>query len=209
MSDSEVSVASSGVADDPSVVAGPSTVVQKPRTERKKVADKQTWQCKAAKLKRDAGQKYYSRTKKTNVKARKVGPRCNDGCFEKIGMEAINEVFKEFWNIGDYNRQNAYIQNLIEQKLVKRRRVDQAKAQTFRRFQAAYKIKYEGVVHSVCRTAFCSILGVSIRRVSTAMEKSSSTGTPIDDKRGKHDPSLSLSLSFSFSLSWTKPSPPS
>lgn len=65
MSDSEVSVASSGVADDPSVVAGPSTVVQKPRTERKKVADKQTWQCKAAKLKRDAGQKYYSRTKKT------------------------------------------------------------------------------------------------------------------------------------------------
>ena len=91
-------------------------------TARKRSRDIVNWKQNAVKRKRNSGQTYVSRSTGRNVSARVVGPACNDGCFTKITMPIVNHIHQEFWEIGDFGLQNAYIQKCVRQKDVKRRR---------------------------------------------------------------------------------------
>lgn len=64
---------------------------------RKRRVSMNDWQKNACKVKRNSGSAYVSRNTKREVVARKIGPPCNCGCFEKIGAEQISNIFESFW----------------------------------------------------------------------------------------------------------------
>lgn len=47
-----------------------------------------------------------------------MGQKCQD----KVPERVRNKVHKNFWRLGDYNAQNAYLRRLLKSKTVKRRR---------------------------------------------------------------------------------------
>ena len=67
---------------------------------RKRLPKPETWKQNVRKKLRNEGKAYYSTKAKKNVEARKIGPPCNDGCFEKVTMPVIESLFQEFWAIG-------------------------------------------------------------------------------------------------------------
>ena len=58
-----------------------------------------------AKKKRNSGQEYVGRNTRKIVAACRVGAPCEypKGCFEKLGEEAVQRVFNEYWKMGDFN----------------------------------------------------------------------------------------------------------
>ena len=54
-----------------------------------------------------------------------VGAACGDGCFDTVTMPIINILHQQFWAIGDFGLQNAYIQKNVHLMPSKRRRAVQ------------------------------------------------------------------------------------
>ncbi|XP_068226262.1 uncharacterized protein [Palaemon carinicauda] len=154
----------------------------------KRVGNVLQWKKYAAKIQRDAGQEYVSRATGKEVAAKKIGNPCRDGCFDKISMPVIQEVFSDFWGVADYDKQNAYIRSLVRSKPVKRRRKPLGDKPPVRTQTREYTITYQNNVHTVCKAGFLSILSVSDTRMRTALSKVTDTGAPIGDKRGRHPP---------------------
>ena len=100
---------------------------------RKRSHNDNQWKTNEAKKKRNMGQQYVSRHSNIIVPARKIGEKCKCGCFEKIGEEKVKEIFKAFWDIGDFNQQNEYISKLVKSEDVKRSRVKDRPPRTLRR----------------------------------------------------------------------------
>ena len=145
------------------------------------------WKKNRAKLEKAHGRSYTSPTTKKLVPARKIGEPCNCGCFEKLGMEAIKEIFDKYWNIGDnYSLSSLYLMNSVAEKVIKRRRTkDEYKAT---RKLWTYKVRHGGEEHEVCRKAFISIHGITddkLRKVCRDKQKHA-TGVPVViDQRGR------------------------
>ena len=130
------------------------------------------------------GEEYETTISRRRVVARKIGPPCSDGCFVKLGMPAIEEVFKAYWAIGDYNMQNSYIQGCMREVPIKRKRT--TKEISSRRCNYTYIVRYQDMVVQVCRKAFISIHGIGDKKVRYAVSaaKLSPSGTTVQDKRG-------------------------
>lgn len=153
---------------------------------RKRQKNDNTWKKNISKSLCNQGQSYISRNNGNLVAARKIGEPCKDGHFEKIGMTIINAVFKEFWELGDYDKQTAYLQKLIDCMPVKRRRAEIGEGTFKRQHTFLYKVMYNSIDYMVCKNGFCSIFGIGLDRVTYVSTKLTITGTPIADKRGKH-----------------------
>ena len=155
---------------------------------RKKVPMPATWAQNVAKRLRNEGKEYISRKTKQRVRGREIGAPCSDGCFERITMPVIEKVHKDFWALGSFDLQNAFLQKQVRPVAVKRRRkpIDPVKGARFRTGNLEYKITHANKDYSVCAAGFFSIFDITRMRVNTAMKKVSSTGTPVPDKRGKH-----------------------
>lgn len=142
-----------------------------------------------SKTKRNNGKEYVSRDTGNLVRARKVGPPCNDGYYDKIGMDVIKVIHKMFWDMGDYAMQNAYIQKFVVKKAVGRRRVvvtqDKPAKHSCTR---AYSFLHDGKKYSVCAVGFGNILGISARCAEVAVSAVSATGVPREDRRGQNTP---------------------
>ena len=143
------------------------------------------WKKHVAKQARNLGQAYTSYTTKKPVAERKIGPACNDGCFDKVGMQRVQEIFANFWEIGDYDRQNQYLQALIKEEAVKRKRTTSPVSRRTKTYHYCVKVEYKDV--QVCKKAFISIHGISAKKIQVLMEKrqQSPTGAPVLDQRGK------------------------
>ena len=106
----------------PVVKCNPNTSVtpEKPKYTKKsrvKPEIKAAWKTEDRKRKRNRGQAYqYSVKGNKNlirkVEARKIGPpcTCKKDCFGILGQEAVNAIFHDFWDLGDYNLQNSDLQ---------------------------------------------------------------------------------------------------
>ena len=164
-----------------SEVAGPST-------SRRRLRNPETWAQNVAKKKRNTGQAYVSRANKQEVRARAVGAPCSDGCFNKLTRPVIDILFKEFWEIGSFDLQNAFLQKQVRAKEVKRRRKgrDPTTPPRARRGNYEYVVTHNGVDTVVCAQGFRSIYDLSRRRIETALKKVGESSTPTQDKRGKH-----------------------
>ena len=145
---------------------------------------------KEAKRKRDSGEAYVSRTTKKMVPAKQVGKPCGCplNCFEKVGLENVQTIFQNFWELGDHNAQTCCINRRISISDIKRKRI--SKDKTSRRSKTVnYNVLVEGKSIQVCLKAFLSIHGISEKRLRIAIKKGLESGTDIDDQRGKDEPS--------------------
>ena len=152
---------------------------------RRRKRQSHIWRRNIAKRKRNLGEAYETTISRKKVAARKIGTPCNDGCFMKVGMPAIETVFKAYWALGNYNLQTSYIQGCIREVPIKRKRT--TKEISSRRCNYTYVIKYQGRVIQVCRKGFIAIHGIGEKKVRYAVSaaKLSPSGTTLPDKRGK------------------------
>ncbi|KAG7171658.1 hypothetical protein Hamer_G014803 [Homarus americanus] len=144
------------------------------------------WAKEVAKRKRNLGEEYVSYSTKKVVKARQVCPPCPDSCFDKLARDNIDTIFTNFWAIGDYNTQNGYLQALIRDMPVKRKRTE---AEVSRRpFNYHFFVKLQQHEFKVCCQDFASIHELGKKKMEVLMHKrkESPSGTPISDKRGHH-----------------------
>ena len=147
------------------------------------------WQVIEVKRKRNSGEGYTSRMTGRHVAPRCVGAACGDGCFDTVTMPIINILHQQFWAIGDFGLQNAYIQKNVHLMPVKRRRsVQNPTAASRRNFTRMYKLTHASVTYSLCQKGFLAVLGISETRLRTALKAVSVTGCPRQDQRGRRKP---------------------
>ena len=134
---------------------------------------------------KNQGLSYEAAHTKKVMEAKKIGKPCNckNKCFDKVGEEGVKAVFDNFWKIGNYNKQNAYLSSRMHVMQPKRRYTNNPESSLVR---YDYTVKYGDQKFSVCRYAFPAMHGISVRRMEIHQKRmrSSVTGTPIADKRG-------------------------
>ena len=142
------------------------------------------WAQTVAKKKRNLGKEYVSSRTHRVVQKREIGPACKDVCFPEVGLEKIKEIFSVFWDIGNYDKQNAHLISLICTEEPKRKRGKNIRKA---RVNYTYTIKYKTETHVICKHAFLSIHGIKKKKLSVLLAKkaNSVTGTPESDQRGK------------------------
>ncbi|KAG0717042.1 hypothetical protein GWK47_055240 [Chionoecetes opilio] len=126
------------------------------------------------------------------MQAKTLGPPCDDGCFTKLGQEAATQIFKSFWDIGDYDKQNQHLQSLIKEVAIKRKRTMREHSRRSRTYEYYVKLRYTET--RVCRSAFMSLHGITRKKLQILMGKRilSPTGTPTQDRRGRMGNSKSI-----------------
>ncbi|CAH1974168.1 unnamed protein product [Acanthoscelides obtectus] len=177
------------------------TVGVQKRIGRKRKSNKDAWLKNSAKRLRNSGQAYRSAKQVEQVDGakkyvyvqrdeKKMGPPCNDKCrlkcFEKIGPEARNTLFKSYWEMGDLQRQRNFILSNMTPIQPKYR---YEKADSCRRLNNAFYlgIGNEGRIR-VCKYFFISTLGINSRVIRTVVMKQENvcSGMLKVDLRGKH-----------------------
>ena len=119
---------------------------------RKRARRPETWKQSIRKKHRNEGKAYYSGMAKKHIDARKIGPPCRDGCFDKVTMPVVEALFKEFWAMGNYDAQTAYLQKLMIPMPVKRRR--KSLDETKRTVTIMYNVMYGDSEYHVCKQGF-------------------------------------------------------
>lgn len=110
--------------------------------------------------------------------------KCQLKCSEKILPETQKTIFKSFWDMSDYNCQNAYLFPNIEIGEKKRPRTD-SKKRTIKVFYFVFSEK--GTRQRVCKKAFVQVHGIRRGRVDMIVnKKKSGIQNPVPDKRGKN-----------------------
>lgn len=141
-----------------------------------------TWKYEVAKKKRNTGVSYVSANTGKIMPARSIGPLCKCGCMSRLG-DKVKTIFKDFWQLGNYEKQNEYIARLVHSVNVQRSRVEPGK-QSRRTQTIQYSVRSDEVEYKVCAAGFLSIHGISRKRVRTVVLKLQSAGVMQGDKRG-------------------------
>ena len=144
------------------------------------------------KLMRNTGQRYVSTTGKV-CEARKLGHGCScrKRCFETLTENHCQFICSQFWKLGDFNQQNAYLFGQIKCYRPIRRRPESNGTDLRKQYSYAYYVKSasDGDIR-ICKEAFLSIHGLQkcrgrLENILTQMV--AGTGVPKVDSRGKHD----------------------
>ncbi|XP_072402345.1 uncharacterized protein [Diabrotica undecimpunctata] len=131
------------------------------------------------KRKRNAGEEYVGYKNKL-VKARSLQNyihTCRFQC-QKFTDEERQEIFNQFWGLGNWNLQNAFITSCTEIALPKRRRTE---AVTNKGKSVTIKLKNM----RVCKMFFLKTLDISNGRYSRILNGISDVGITAVDKRGR------------------------
>lgn len=157
----------------------PSGVVKRPRKESK-------WKKNVAKRKRNKGEQYVSVKTGNVISAQQMGPACTCKmvCFQKIGELNTQEIFKSYWELGDWNAQTSYLVGHIKLIPVKTRRTNDPNKQ--RSGSRQYHVTVMQKPIQVCKMAFKSIHGISGSRLDRALKNMTATGMALPDLRGRH-----------------------
>lgn len=145
------------------------------------------WAKRKAKLLRNSGESYKSRTGNV-VKAREMGPLCSNKCKLKCGTKFTEEqrraIFTEYWNLKCLQRQRAFVAKSTRPKQVKYRRVTDG---TPRAPNHSFHLSLKpGEETTVCKTFFVNTLGITDRTLRTVQKKTSPNGFVATEGRGKH-----------------------
>lgn len=154
---------------------------------RKRARRPEQWKRQVAKTKRNLGQAYQSVYSDKDVAAKRIGNPCRDGCFDKLGEEAVNDIFKGFWALGNFEDQSNYLVGRVKSKAIKRKRTTREVSQ--RRTNYEYSVHYRGNDTVVCRDGFLAMHAISKRKVEYVVKvKKTATGTTTPDQRGRRAP---------------------
>ena len=141
-----------------------------------------------AKRLRNSGEEYVSSSTNRVISKRTPGPecKCKQKCYDRLGgIERVSQIFKFFWNIGNYNEQNNYLQKLVKSQSVKRSR---KKGDSRRNTTLLYHVICDGTMIPLCQKAFLSIHGIGEKRMRIAVRKQCEEGELQKDQRGKKPP---------------------
>ncbi|GBM60789.1 hypothetical protein AVEN_125452-1 [Araneus ventricosus] len=120
---------------------------------------KKTWNKVEVKKKRKYGEEYVSRHTNAVVPACQIGEPCSRQFSSKIGQGNAQQIFKAFWELGNYDIQNAYLSKLIISNDVKRSYLKGRPSRTLRRLDYTVVINNEKC--SLFHKAFYRMHGVS------------------------------------------------
>ena len=112
-------------------VASPTKRIQEkeskknPRKTRRRQRNRDAWFRRRMQKAKNAGKEYQYKNNKgewVTVPSKTVGKpcTCKAKCFENFDPEEIDEVFKSFWKLGDYDLQNMYLCNVIDHQKTKK-----------------------------------------------------------------------------------------
>lgn len=101
---------------------------------------------------------------------------CPKRCTNKVPTAIRKKIFEKFWDLGSYDCQTTFIAALISEINTKRKRSLTNK----RIYTRHYQLDKVGV----CKELFVKTLGISGKRVNTALNKIRSDS--VTDKRGIH-----------------------
>lgn len=160
------------------------------QTSRKRQKKPEQWKSNSTKKKRNSGEAYISRKTNQEVPARTIGPpctsKCQKHCFDKLGAEKIETIFKSFWENGNYDLQNVYLSKCLEWDDPAHSDITNRPSRKLRTIR--YSVYDNGEKVNVCRQAFLSIHGLGEKRVRTVLAKETPSGIVKVDKRGKKPP---------------------
>ncbi|XP_061624867.1 uncharacterized protein LOC133475673 isoform X1 [Phyllopteryx taeniolatus] len=119
---------------------------------------------------------------------------CRHRCAERVTEEERRMIFRNFWDLGHFDLQNAFICGSVKLVGVQRRRPQRRRRDAGEAKNRSYSRKYsltagQGGHVEVCKTFFLATLCVSNGRVDRALQKQAEKGpgSPSPDGRGKHD----------------------
>ena len=160
----------------------PEAAGEAPKMRKRKEEGK--WKKNIAKKKRNSGEEYVAHKSDKIVPARRVGDPCGcpKDCFGKVGDDAIQRIFKNYWNMGSHNAQSAYITKMVTSKEVKNPSVGDSSR---RKATREYTVNVDNETVVVCKKAFLSMHNVSDKRVRNVLANVGETGVAPTDRRGQ------------------------
>lgn len=155
---------------------------------KKRSRNPEQWKKTKAKLLKNSGKSYTSRTGKT-VNERVMGPNCSDRCIlkcsSKVSDEYRIELFNKYWSLASLQRQRDYLASCIEPLQLKYRRI--FTSETPRRQNCGFYLLFEGNRIRVCKTYMINTFGITERTIRSVIQsRTSGSGITVEDKRGKH-----------------------
>uniref|UniRef100_A0A6P7G8N4 Uncharacterized protein LOC114339032 n=1 Tax=Diabrotica virgifera virgifera TaxID=50390 RepID=A0A6P7G8N4_DIAVI len=142
--------------------------------------------------KRNFGKAYVTRTgKEIKEKTMQELKLCRNKCKEKIKDEVRLQLFKEFWEMGSYNRRLEYIAALmdVKEKSSMRIRCSDPSKQRYRQHTIIYHFPLHGVRSVACKDCFMKTYNISKKFIEVIVAKKCSqiSGVMTLDQRGYHE----------------------
>jgi len=111
-------------------------------------------------------------------------------CSEKV-EGSVEDIFSAFHDLGTKNEQDLYLQGLIDNHEVQRRRPRKEEGSRMNTKSFTYKIAINGDKVQVCRQTFIAVHGITVKRVKR-LQQLSILGKSPKDLRGFNDKQNSL-----------------
>lgn len=162
---------------------------------RKRLRRPEMWKQNKAKRLRNHGEDYVSQSKtRKYIPSRCLKMPCTDKCrlkcTEKICTEERYEIFREFWDLGDLEKQRMFINSCMVDIQPKYKYTNAEKP---RAPNKGYYLTVNNRRIRVCKKFFTSTLDVSDRMIHTIQHKNGGSGFLTEDRRGKHGKHKKLS----------------
>ncbi|CAH2088121.1 unnamed protein product [Euphydryas editha] len=141
-----------------------------------------------AKRLRNSGLQYISVSKFKKVMPKKqIGPPCGEKCRLKcskiIKQEDRENIFDNYWKMGDLTRQRDYIAKCID---VIKPKYQYKVHNSNRGPKNSFSFEINNFKHRVCKIFFKNTLAINNRPIATVIAKKNQAGTVEEEKRGKH-----------------------
>lgn len=137
---------------------------------------------------RNLGKEYVSTSRK-NIPGKvftNTCCNCKKTCSDKIIEIDRRIVFENFWKIGNFSAQNAFLCGLVKHNEIKRHRLrDETKGE--KTTSNLYYVNIHNISHNVCKNYFLTTFQISNGRLQRALEHARFS-SPGEDLRGKHSP---------------------
>ncbi|CAH1275814.1 unnamed protein product [Diabrotica balteata] len=154
---------------------------------RRRKANRSQWKDVIRKQKKNKGEQFINRKGKL-VKQRQLKGGCTDKCIrkcqEKINFATRQQLFKEFWKMGDHTLQTQYISRLISR--YPKNRILNSSIESRRKWTFQYRLPLNDSYIVVCKKMFLDTFDITDSWVMTMSKKMSEVGLIFEDMRGKH-----------------------
>ena len=159
---------------------------------RKRKRNFSLWKHTKCKRLRNSGQQYTSSVGKVVPAKMFVGLKnkcCHKECCSKFTVSEAESIFAYFWQIGNYDAQNVFIAECVEEHKVSNHKVPAVGGKSVARSYARkFSVQTANGRVAVCKATFLSLLGIGSGRVNTVLHNNrKSRGLAVGDRRGKYD----------------------
>lgn len=147
--------------------------------------NKEKYMQRVNKIKRNTGQKYYTKTGKF-IPAKNFESKicnCSKKCIERVNEAQRKAIFDKFWNIGDFNKQNVFLYCNVKRATVNRRR-PRNNSGTIRAYAYKFFLVTSGGNILVCKKFFIDTFQISTGRIDRILKAHKNIP---NDMRGRMD----------------------